>query len=536
MARALFLYVFFVALLCTIILVAGPVPQWAFGHDSFAILEGGWKITHGYRPYLDFHTLMGPLTHLIMALGICITGPVAEALPVSILVTLIPVAILAWYVLSSRLTPLGTFVGAAYLAMLWSGPYPLHFNYWVDSYAMIYNRQSYVLLCLLLVSLAVNTRANPYLNGLLLGLLLFFKIPYFIAGAGLAIFYVIFTGISRKEMLRTLAGFLTVLIPVAIYLRGYAGLASMINVFYMAGKTRTPEVFEGSFILLRMEFTGAAILLFLISGFYVFSTVRISNHAALSNKNCFRLLVEPWAVLLASLFTEIGGCPLGYLTDIPLLCIYGIILFDRMSRHIPSSKLQLRYWPTVIGMSLCLIFVVPMWGRSFLGAANSVFVWIIPYQPSLAVIDGAGSRDLPINDSCGTYPLGIDYVDKVNDGIQLIRKHPELDHACIATLDFSDPFSFSLQRPSPPHMPLGIQWGINVNDTIAPDPARIFEGCEAIMIPKWPDSPENTVPILENKYRGYLSTHFAVSDESYLWVLLTRINAKPNGTTAAVQN
>jgi hypothetical protein len=94
----------------------------------------------------------------------------------------------------------------------------------------------------------------------------------------------------------------------------------------------------------------------------------------------------------------------------------------------------------------------------------------------------------------------------------------------VATLDFSDPFSFSLQRHSPPHMPVGLQYGFNVTNTVAPEPERIFEGCDAIMIPTFPDDPVRTFVILDADYRDYLARHFIAVDRSPQWQLLKRIH------------
>ena len=522
---ALALYVVFVVLLAATIFLVGPVTQIGFSHDFFAIVEGGWKIVQGYQPYTDFHTLIGPLPYLIVALGILIVGPVAGAMTVSIAITLFPVAALAWYLLSSRFTPLGTFCAAAYLALLWCAPYPLHFPFFLHSYAMIYNRQSYVLLCLLFLSVAVHPRENLYLKGLLLGLLFFFKVPYFVAGVGLVGFYLLFTGITRREVAWASAGFITSFLPVFIYLHG-SGTIVMVMFMVAAAKCRTPDVLASNVALFWTEFPFAISFVILLAACSRWTTSQVQPETPFFPhpwKERVQLLAEPLVVLFAAFLTEMASSPLITVTDIPLVCAYAFLVLDRVFRDSGRSawRAYARYGgPTLV---LGLILILPMGLRAVAGIADIIYLELFPplYLADTRIF-APGMLDFQTLDRCQYYPPGVLYADKINDGINLIHKHPELDHAVIATLDFSDPFSFSLQRHSPAHMPLGLQYGFNVTEEVAPNPEWIFKGCQAIMAPKYPDDPVQTFYILRSKYRDYLTQNFVLLDQSPLWFLLKR--------------
>jgi hypothetical protein len=519
-------YCLFVLLVGIAVLAAGPVAQSDFGHDVFVVEEAGWKIVNGDRPYTDFNVLMGPLTPLIMAWGILVAGPVPMAIPISIVLSVVPLSWLTWHLFSRRLAPVWAFFGSAYVVLLWCGNFPLHFPYWDGSYAMIYNRQSYALLSVLLVALAIQPRSNPYWNGLLLALLLFFKIPYFIAGGAMMVFYYAFAGISKREGLWFLGGMATVTLPLFIFLRGLTGFGAMIAAYHLAAEARTPDVFAQSLNLFQVEYPLMGVTLILAVGCAIFS-VCCSKFDSKNRRTIFlyrvQRLAEPFVVVAVALFTEMTSCPLGYFYDIPLLFIYLGIVANRLYHEITWQEFGREQLIAASGVVLCALFFFSSLARSLHGLIFPLNHRIqAPTSWGDTRIDGPGCRGLAFYRTCGRYPLGISYAGKINDGISLMKSHPELDHVFVATLDFSDAFSYALQRPPPPHMPVGLQYGFNVNERICPDPSEIFGGCQAIMVPKFPDSPEQTIYILAQRYSKYILTNYAKAGESSLWTLYIR--------------
>jgi hypothetical protein len=484
-------------------------------------------MVQGYHLYTDFHTLIGPIPYLIVALGILLKGPVADAVPLSIVLTLIPVAALSWRLLSTRYRLFWAFCSAAYLALLWCAPYPLHFGFWLHGYAMSYNRQAYVLVCLLFLSTAVRPQENPFLKGVLLGLLFFIKIPYFVVGVGFLGFYLFLSGISRRGILWIAVGFLTAFLPVFVYL-GFEGTKDMVAFLFEAGRNRTPDVIESNVKLLWAEFPLAGTLVLALAGFGRGAIQQFhpgTPFLPYEWRDRLQLLAEPFVLLFGAFLTEMASSPLMLVIDIPLVCVYGFLVLSRVFDEANGSLWQKRVWCGGVALIAGLFVVLPMGMRAVGGIVQIVYIKLYPLPyPGMTHIDAPGLRDMQVFDRCLGYPAGLLYAVKVNDGIELLRRHPELDQAAVATLDFSDPFSFSLQRHSPPHMPVGLQYGFNVTNTVAPEPERIFEGCDAIMIPTFPDDPVRTFVILDADYRDYLARHFIAVDRSPQWQLLKRIH------------
>jgi hypothetical protein len=359
----------------------------------------------------------------------------------------------------------------------------------------------------------------------LLGLLLFFKIPYFVAGMFLFAAYFAASLPTGKSLLCIGAGFLAVLLPMTVYLRGM-GLVDMLEDFHLATKTHDPETVATGLNLLKLELPVPLILLI----FALFFLVDLSRRwpcPGLAPSSFLpipaRLWLEGAIVVAVAIVAEMGSSPLGWIFDIPLLGVYSLILFDRL---LGLARRELKLPEKVCCLlcaGCCLGLFVPLFTRPVLGYYETVEDKAYPkdYRWQTRIAAG-GMRDIQIYGLTGKYPPGFTYADKINDGLALIRRHPELPALPIASLDFTDGFSFPLQRPSPPHMPLGLQYGYNVSEKIQPDGARILDGCGALMVPKYPEFDARTVPLLLDKYRGYLAENFVRVDESPLWILYRR--------------
>jgi len=529
--RFFFGYVVFIILLVGAILYAGPVPQAWFGHDLFAIMEGGWKILHGSRPYIDFDTLMGPFTHLIMALGLAITGPTPRAFPVATVLTLLPLAFFCWRECSARMQPLTAFLTAAYLCLVWTGPSPLHFDFWETSYAMNYNRQSYTLLSLLAIVLLMPSRRNQRNNGvaigLLLALILFFKITYFVAALILLLPLVFIVRYSASEIRKGLIAFSLIAIPTLMWLGGPAGIAAMWSTYASAAKAREPALVVYGIDLLGLELRGPLVITLLAVQCLVWLQRGRKDLQPITARRLpvNYLYIEAFIVLATASFAEMGGCPNAQIFDIPLLGAYNIILLDRMLRAtpiVPALKIRFVYWLGIFcsGLIYVTLAVTPLVG---IGWAVGERAYPENY-PGDTVIDSPGFQDIKFVSDRGTgsYPPGVTYVTKINDGLNLIRKHAELAHARVGVLDFSDGLSLPLQRPSPPNMPLGFHYGVSLNETTYLPPEHIFKGCDVLMIPRYVDYDNRTVPCLLTVYRDYLDKHFTQIDQSRFWNLFVQ--------------
>jgi len=110
------------------------------------------------------------------------------------------------------------------------------------------------------------------------------------------------------------------------------------------------------------------------------------------------------------------------------------------------------------------------------------------------------------------------YVDKVNDGLDLLRLHGGPQET-ILTLDYSNPFSFGLLRPSPKGDLLWWDQGVTFTRAIHLDPDPLFRDVSLVMVPK---NPLPNAVLLSEIYGPELSTRFTQVAESGHWVLYRR--------------
>src|ERR1700693_6351930 len=60
--------------ICGAAALTGAVPTKVFGHDIFFQLDNGWRVINGQRPHLDYYSPWGPVTFLVTAMGLTISG------------------------------------------------------------------------------------------------------------------------------------------------------------------------------------------------------------------------------------------------------------------------------------------------------------------------------------------------------------------------------------------------------------------------------------------------------------------------------
>lgn len=155
------------------------------------LLDGAWRIVNGQVPHTDFHTPLGSLTFLVVAFGMKIAAPSAASITYGNLLLLALLIPWAWCIASARLPWAIAFVFTLFAGFYLISPRPLSNAFRETTYAMIYNRQGYVLIMMLVLCLFLRPRDSTKqfvsLNGVfvggLLALLLYCKITYFLAAA-----------------------------------------------------------------------------------------------------------------------------------------------------------------------------------------------------------------------------------------------------------------------------------------------------------------------------------------------------------------
>lgn len=157
--RLLFLLLIsIIASLAIILISVGIPPITALPTDISILLESGWRIISGQTPHLDYYSPLGSFTSLLIAFGMKITSPSASSIAYGNVLLLVICTPWAWLIARDRLSALNAFLFALFMALLLVAPRPLGSPMSEVSYAMLYNRQAFVFLSMLLIGIFITPR------------------------------------------------------------------------------------------------------------------------------------------------------------------------------------------------------------------------------------------------------------------------------------------------------------------------------------------------------------------------------------------
>src|SRR5258708_38437819 len=111
------------ALICGATSLMGAVPTRLFGHDIFFLLDNGWRVINGQRPHLDYYSPWGPVTFLVVAAGLKISGYSVDGIGYGNALAAFIMGSWTFYVAKNRLTPPLRLLLSFFLAVLVAAPY-----------------------------------------------------------------------------------------------------------------------------------------------------------------------------------------------------------------------------------------------------------------------------------------------------------------------------------------------------------------------------------------------------------------------------
>ncbi len=123
----------------------------AYVNDLVIFLDGAHRVVWGQVPNVDFHAALGPLTYLVPAAGLALSGQLGGAMTVGMALAILAVLPIMVHVIGSRLRPVLGLPFAAFLILLLAVPINLGADLSQMSFAMFYNRIGWAHLGLLLV-------------------------------------------------------------------------------------------------------------------------------------------------------------------------------------------------------------------------------------------------------------------------------------------------------------------------------------------------------------------------------------------------
>ena len=546
------------AALVLLLNLRGPCLQTHTGHDSIGFLNGAWKVRCGVLPHADYRSALGALNPSLLAAGMWVLGPTDAVLPFCISLVAVAVGVLSFVVARPRLPALPALAFALTQTVVAGAPHLLRYPWDAATYDGYYNRQGYALLSVLLLLLLLPPGSGParrerrdgLLAGGLLGVLLFLKISYFMAGGGLCALAFLF--VRRSNLfwcVHVLAGWTVVFVACLPLIR--FDVLALWHDLRMAAEVRA-ENRElagqlGHFLAWRsngwVEISLLGVTSLLLSPPLLFrrrpgvapAAVLALWRREVPGSTHAQDPVPSWTefvgVVAVSTFVCLTNASVDAASETPLLTSWLFVLLGALLR----DPVRLRPGGAVLRMLgatprlvafcgfACVLWIYTM-GGSLRCLVWSVSPWPTAWQQEALILSPPFEADslqgLRMMLWAGEeHSLPLCYSQKVNDGLRLLRALGGTHR--VEAFDFTNPFPFALQWPAA-H---GGAWcwhvGYSFDEAHHPSPEEAFGDADLLMVPRYPGHLASFLA-MERVYGSYVLTHFKQICQSGQWVVLRR--------------
>jgi len=508
--------------------VAGP---W----DMMVLLDGGWRIVNGQVPHTDFHNSIGSLTYLLVAFGMKIAAPSTSSITYGSALLLAFLLPWAWYIASARLPWAVAFVFVLFASFYLISPRPPSYGIRETTYAMIYNRQGYVLLSMLLLCVFLKPRDSAKQSasleglfvGLLLALLLYCKITYFLVAAALTLFAVILEARSRRWFLASVGAFAGVC--VTFFTVFHINLHSYLIDIAAAGHSQSSAMRIK--LLSRSLASNATWVYILIFCLGLWTWLEHWRGGARFSTRRSWLVVG--SIVAAALLISSGNAAQDGGVDDPLYFVAAVVLLELFRRQkveqVARSGTAIRCAYMASFVLMLPIFCGTILARDLASCAY-VVAWDVERRPvfdALRRLHSGNLRDfyVPLSTKHTAYWPASDHPARINDGIDLLQRYVQKGDR-VTTFAFTNPFSFALGLT--PARDSLLWWDLNFSfDRLHFPPAEDFLGdASLVMVPRLADRSSGccfeTTDLLFELYGDYLHAHFHELASTDTWVLYRR--------------
>ncbi len=421
-------------------------------------------------------------------------------------------------------------------------PRPPGYGIRFTSYAMIYNRLGYGMLALLCLCVFLKRREpskrSEFLEGMLagamLGLLLYCKVTYFLAGAALFAVGVLLEPKSRRWLLASAAAFAGVCVAFRVLF--HISLLAYFNDVVAAGHAQSSAM---RFSLLSQGLLTNAMWVYLLA-FCLVLCSWAQDRAAPHDSPTLRLWLVAGSIVAASLWILSGNAAQGGGLEDPMYFLAAVILVELFRRQNGKTVMQPHskaHW----ACGACLVLLVPVFSFPILAceaaSCGYVVAWdllIRPHFDPSRRIHSVNLRDFYATDLIKNtaYWSVDDFPAELNDGIDLLRANVRPGDG-VTTVAYVDPFSVALGMPPADDGPRWWDLNISFNRTHAPSAEEFLGHVSLVMVPRLTNRGEGccfaTVDQMLAIYGGYLQSHFHEAASTDAWILYRR-NADSGGT------
>jgi hypothetical protein len=510
--------------ICGTAVFMGAVPTRVFGHDTFFLLENGWRALNGQRPHIDYASPWGPVTFLIVGLGLTLSHYTANGIGYGNALFGLLIGLWSYRLGRDRLEPTPHILMSLYLVGLVTAPYPLGRLFLYSSHAMVYNRYGFALLGLVMLESfhAVEGRGREkeewigaLSSGIAAGLALFLKFTYFFGAALLIGGSASLREPSRRRLVGIIVGFSLAGIALLAYL-GF-DIEAILRDWIMAVGARSQSV---SLLELGRKFSVNIPYLLLI----IYLSIRGSFAAetiSLKRRN-FRLLHLGALAFATDILMVFGN---QQTTQLPLSIMFSLTVVNQVvarNRALPEQEADhLRHSRRVTLFAAGLFFLIQFaseYSGLAYGALQKARIANLPSD-----IRFTEPRLVPLLLFDGPYDPGngSQYVAYVNDGIRFLRKNT-LPSETVLTIDMINPFPYALgRRPAIGGISAAVD-RYTLSDNYRPSYDEYFGTTDVVLVPKRPSTGGDIRKGFYRIYESALRDRFRVAAESDMWYLYRR--------------
>lgn len=510
------------------LLVPGRTFATVYGHDLFVHLDGAWRVVSGQLPNRDFHTPLGLIAYVLPGVALAMTGSLGLTMPLAMLLYALLLLVPIIWLCQSRMPLWLGLLFSTFLIVLMTAPLNVGETPKELSFAMYYNRWSWVALSLVFVTLAPHRLSSRWNNaadlaviGMLLTLLFYLKATFLVFAA----IYVCAMVVVRRTRSMAIGGLLVGIALVAI-----ASLVLRTTPAYIddiRNAARVSGVVRHGFAFLIEE--GAQ------NGRQI---VVLGAVAAMG-----RLRGTGWTERLAAVF--IVGASLilanqnaqGF--ELPALVAAAAVLFlapTRVAKPVERTGAlvvalaigALAYNPLALGLR-ALVLHAKQARNSTSPLDNVVLAYPLTAPqdvPVAALLHSAyATRPTPAE----LPPLRMqlttaEYGMTLQDGVDLLRSSPAL-RGSVATFDLANPFNALLRRAPARHDNSWNHFGRTFSPEVHLSDYDALGNVDVIMEPKDSTGYRGTA-VLMQIFAPYMRQHFRLAGESSFWRAYARVDAR----------
>jgi hypothetical protein len=532
-----------VLLIAVLTAAIGPIHVRNYGHDVFFLLDNGWRALHGQRVHVDYSSGWGPLTFLLVAAGLAVSGGSVAAISYANAFAALVAGLWSAWLAAARSRTLTAVAYPCFVALLAGAPFALGDGFVWTSHGMVYNRYGYALLAIVMLECYQPASEDspsrrrlwgePVLTGCAVALLLFLKITYFLVVLPIVGISLLLWERRGPRALAYAAGFAGTALVFLAYLRFDA--AAMVNDLLAAGAARSATLglrhtLEG---LLAGAFNhGAPLVLLALGCAWWF---RIPETGAVP---FWRACRYPLAAVVVAVADVLLLATNAQAYSFPLMAILAMLLLFSIDPALrPSAPARSRKRATVL-LLLAGWLAGPTMLLQGLGLACALAeARANPNPPGVLRFESPRLRPLVLYDSdivaVDKYSNGREYVGSLNDGIRLLLAHTGPNDK-VANLDMFNPFAYALGREPIRGGIAAAAYRYTLDERHHPSPARFFADAAVVMVPKRPATPPEYYDGYRKIYQPALEREFRLEAESSRWWLYRRV--APRDASSAPAN